>query len=107
MTSLTRIALFGLALSLSGCTLHSSAPITQPSAISKAHPRFAPPPGGNSHWDTSLGVYVLNNARDLYYRERIYYRWNRGWSWGSSPHGPWQPTDSGGVPPGLNRRYAQ
>ena len=94
-------------MSLSGCAVHSSAPISQNPVISKSHPRYAPPPGAESHWDAGLGVYVVGGARDLYYRERTYYRWNSGWSWSSNPNGPWQPTDSSGVPPGLYRRYAQ
>lgn len=97
------IALSGL----TGCAVHSNAPISQNPVISKSHPRYAPPPGAESHWDAGLGVYVVGGARDLYYRERTYYRWNSGWSWSSSPNGPWQPTDSSGVPPGLYRRYAQ
>ncbi|AYC32567.1 hypothetical protein D3880_09310 [Pseudomonas cavernae] len=82
-------------------------PVPKPPSIMKAHPRYAPPPGGNCHWDNNLGVYVLENARDLYYRERTYYRWDNGWFWSNSPQGPWQETDSSGVPPGLTKRYAQ
>ncbi|WP_017937971.1 hypothetical protein [Zestomonas thermotolerans] len=82
-------------------------PAPQQPTTMKAHPRYAPPPGGNCHWDNSLGVYVLENARDLYYRERTYYRWDGGWYWSNSPQGPWQETDSSGVPPGLGRRYAR
>lgn len=96
------IALLGLA----GCAVQSAAPISQPT-VSKAHPRYAPPPGAQSHWDGSLGVYVVEGSRDLYYRERTYYRWSNGWSWATSAQGPWQSTDSSGVPPGLYRRYAQ
>jgi hypothetical protein len=96
------IALLGLA----GCAVQSTAPISQPT-VSKSHPRYAPPPGAQSHWDGSLGVYVLEGPRDLYYRERTYYRWSNGWSWATNPQGPWQSTDSSGVPPGLYRRYAQ
>ena len=84
----------------------ATAPVTNPSGSSN-HPRFAPPPGVDSQWDSGLGVYVIGGAPHLYYRERTYYRWNSGWSWASNPQGPWQPTDSSGVPPGLNRRYAQ
>ncbi|UTW07346.1 hypothetical protein [Pseudomonas benzenivorans] len=97
------IVLLGLT-ALAGCAVQGPAPISQ-APIAKAHPRYAPPPGVQSHWDGSLGVYVLEGARDLYYRERTYYRWSQGWSWATSPQGPWQPTDSGGVPPGLFRRY--
>ena len=71
----------------------------------KAHPRFAPPPGGNCYWDTGLGVYVLEGQRNVFYRERVYYRWDNGWSYSNGPHGPWQPTDSSGVPAGLGRHF--
>lgn len=95
-------------LSLGACVQAplSTAPVTYPSGSSN-HPRFAPPPGVASQWDARLGVYVVGGASHLYYRERTYYRWNAGWSWATNPQGPWLPTDSSGVPPGLNRRYAQ
>ncbi|WPC06640.1 hypothetical protein SBP02_07760 [Pseudomonas benzenivorans] len=99
------LLVLGLA-SLAGCAVHGPAPVTQ-APVAQAHPRYAPPPGAQSHWDAALGVYVVGGARHLYYRERTYYRWHDGWSWATSPQGPWQPTDSGGVPPGLYRRYAQ
>ncbi|WP_137888082.1 hypothetical protein [Pseudomonas sp. 2FE] len=73
----------------------------------KAHPHFAPPPGASSFWDSKLGVYVLEDAKGIYYRERTYYRWNNGWSWASNLQGPWLPTDNSGVPPGLSRQYPQ
>ncbi|MGH8434022.1 MAG: hypothetical protein ACRERX_05985 [Pseudomonas sp.] len=79
----------------------------QPSTRMKAHPHFAPPPGASSYWDSKLGVYVLEDAKGIYYRERTYYRWNNGWSWASNPQGPWLPTDSSGVPPGLSQKYPQ
>lgn len=90
--------------SLVGCAVPSSVPSGQ-LPVSKSHPRYAPPPGAQSHWDAGLGVYVVAGARDLYYRERTYYRWSNGWSWATHPQGPWQPTDSSGVPPGLYRHY--
>ncbi|MBO3275728.1 hypothetical protein [Pseudomonas schmalbachii] len=68
--------------------------------------QFAPPPGGNGRWDASLGVYVIQGQKDLYYRQRTYYRWDDGWYWGVSPQGPWTATDSSGIPPGLTRRHA-
>ncbi len=71
----------------------------------KAHPRFAPPPGVSSYWDTQLGVYVLDKVPGLYYRERTYYRWNSGWTWATYANGPWSPVDSTGIPPGLNRLH--
>ncbi|MBF8757819.1 hypothetical protein [Pseudomonas guariconensis] len=92
----------------------SQPPGTQPSkpaAIPKPMPRtsasFAPPPGGASHWDPRMGVYVLENKTNTFYRQRTYYRWNNGWSWSLSPDGPWQETDSSGVPGGLGRAFAQ
>ncbi|WP_374442407.1 hypothetical protein [Pseudomonas panipatensis] len=76
------------------------------SAKSRSHTQFAPPPGGTGRWDASLGVYVIQGQKDLYYRQRTYYHWADGWYWGVSPNGPWTATDASGVPPGLNRRYA-
>ncbi|HBX54497.1 hypothetical protein [Pseudomonas sp. UBA2684] len=105
MKRLLPLALLAGLLTLAGCAVQSSAPISQ-LPVSKSHPRFAPPPGADSHWDGGLGVYVVDGSRDLYYRERTYYRWSGGWSWATNPQGPWQPTDSSGVPPGLYRRYA-
>ncbi|MFF5865901.1 hypothetical protein [Pseudomonas sp. NPDC012596] len=95
--------------------LPGSQPSTQPSkpaAIPKPMPRtsasFAPPPGGASHWDPKLGVYVLEKKPNTFYRQRTYYRYeNSGWSWSLSPDGPWQETDSSGVPGGLGRAFAQ
>ncbi|PAU54411.1 hypothetical protein [Pseudomonas indica] len=79
----------------------SSAPKPQ---ISKTHPRYAPPPHVASHWDNRLGVYVVE-GRDLYYRERLFYRKERGnWVCSGRPDGPWEPIDIPNVPPGLRNR---
>lgn len=96
-------------LLLGGCSLNATRAPSPPAAPTQAqtHPRFAPPPGGNSYWDGRLGVYVLKGGRDLYYRDRTYYRWTGGWSWASNPQGPWQATDSSGVPAGLGQHYAR
>lgn len=84
---------------------------SKPAATPKTMPRtsasFAPPPGGASHWDPRMGVYVLENKTNTFYRQRTYYRWSNGWSWSLSPDGPWQETDSSGVPGGLGRAFAQ
>jgi len=88
----------------------SSSPITpQPSTApaAKRPTQFAPPPGGKGRWDASLGVYVIQGQKDLFYRQRTYYHWDNGWYWGVGPQGPWTETDSSGVPPGLTRKYAQ
>ncbi|MBA6099947.1 hypothetical protein H4C80_22890 [Pseudomonas juntendi] len=94
--------------------LPGAQPSTQPgkpAAIPKPMPRtsasFAPPPGGASHWDPKLGVYVLDKQPNTFYRQRTYYRFDNGWSWSLSPNGPWQETDSSGVPGGLGRAFAQ
>ncbi|WP_394354758.1 hypothetical protein [Aquipseudomonas alcaligenes] len=88
--------------------MQSAAPLPSGhTGTAQTHPRYAPPPGGNSYWDARLGVYVVKGGGELYYRERTYYRWNHGWAWASSPQGPWQPTDIGGVPPGLGHKHAQ
>lgn len=96
-----------LLLALGGCTLQPSVtPKGEQPVRQQNHPRFAPPPGGNAYWDPALGVYVLRTSGKLYYRERVYYRWDGGWNWASSLNGPWQPTDSSGVPAGLGRTFA-
>ena len=136
MNSTVRLTLITLALGLSACTVHQpdreplppiettpppgpvlkpvpSKPVpTKPVTPSqKPMPRtsasFAPPPGGASHWDPRLGVYVLEGKTNTFYRQRTYYRFNNGWSWATSPDGPWQDTDSSGVPGGLGRAFAQ
>ncbi|MCV9919319.1 hypothetical protein OIU19_10990 [Pseudomonas sp. BT-42-2] len=135
MNSTVRLTLITLALGLSACTVREPVeqplppiesvpprpgpavkplPGTQPSkpaAIPKPMPRtsasFAPPPGGASHWDPKLGVYVLEKKTNTFYRQRTYYRYDGGWSWSLSPDGPWQETDSSGVPGGLGRAFAQ
>jgi hypothetical protein len=96
-----------LGLGLSGCVLQQpSAPVGElPPVQQPSHPRYAPPPGVKSHWNPGLGVYVVEGARDLYYRERIFYRWDGAWSWSSQAGGPWKATDSSGIPPGLFRQY--
>ena len=80
-----------------------STPIPAPGPKTSSH--FAPPPGGNSHWDARLGVHVLDNVPNTFYRQRTYYRWNNGWTWSTSPSGPWQETDASGVPPGLSKQF--
>ncbi|UMZ13745.1 hypothetical protein I9018_08610 [Pseudomonas sp. MPFS] len=84
-------------------TPHAPAPATKPLPRTSTH--FAPPPGGNSHWDARLGVYVLDNQSNTFYRQRTYYRWNNGWSRAISPDGPWEDTDIHGVPAGLGRQF--
>ncbi|MEE1866483.1 MULTISPECIES: superantigen-like protein SSL4 [Pseudomonas] len=90
-------------------TVPSKPPVVTPAP--KPMPRtsasFAPPPGGASHWDPRMGVYVLEGQTNTFYRQRTYYRWNNGWSWSTNLNGPWQETDSSGVPGGLGRAFAQ
>ncbi|MGV6393930.1 hypothetical protein ACTUVN_003156 [Pseudomonas caspiana] len=123
-----RITLLGLVLGLSACAVQPtgpriqepiqtlpgkpapgkpSAPVTPkaPAAGPKTSTNFAPPPGGNSHWDARLGVHVLDDQTDTFYRQRTYYRWNNGWTWSTSRNGPWQETDSSGVPAGLGKQF--
>ncbi len=136
MNSIVRLTLITLALGLSACTVHQQQPDRQPlppietlpppgpvikpgptapkptvTPTPKPMPRtsasFAPPPGGASHWDPKLGVYVLEGKANTFYRQRTYYRWNNGWSWSTNPEGPWQETDSSGVPGGLGRAFGQ
>ncbi|SER20486.1 hypothetical protein [Pseudomonas sp. NFPP19] len=132
MTAIARITLLSLVLGLSACTVHrpvptssepippagpstrpapSTAPGTPSAPIPAAKPLprtsacFAPPPGGHSHWDARLGVYVLDDQSNTFYRQRTYYRWNNGWSRSISPDGPWEDTDIHGVPAGLGRQF--
>ncbi|ROM29698.1 hypothetical protein BK645_12220 [Pseudomonas protegens] len=132
MTAIARITLLSLVLGLNACTVHrpvptssepippagpstrpapSTAPGTPSAPIPAAKPlprtsaSFAPPPGGHSHWDARLGVYVLDDQSNTFYRQRTYYRWNNGWSRSISPDGPWEDTDIHGVPAGLGRQF--
>lgn len=135
MNAIARITVLTLALGLSACAVQRPEPTTRlppippsqpsptpstsptpskpgiPAKPAKPVPRtsasFAPPPGGNSHWDQKLGVYVLDDQTNTFYRQRTYYRYDGGWSWSLSPDGPWQGTDSSGVPGGLGRAFAQ
>lgn len=75
----------------------------QPASTQRTHPRYAPPPGAPSHWDNQLGVYVVEGA-SLYYRERLYYRWDGDWYCAGRPDGPWEPVAPTAVPPGLRNR---
>ncbi len=126
-----RITLLGLVMGLSACAVQPTGPRSQepiptlpgksqqgtpstptptpvpkaPAAGPKTSSNFAPPPGGNSHWDARLGVHVLDDETDTFYRQRTYYRWNNGWTWSTSRNGPWQETDSSGVPAGLGKQF--
>lgn len=134
MHTIARITVLTLALGMSACAVqrpesHTNLPPIPPSQPSptpstsptpgksipakpaKPVPRtsasFAPPPGGNSHWDQKLGVYVLDDQSNTFYRQRTYFRWNNGWSRSVSPNGPWEDTDIHGVPPGLGKKFGQ
>ncbi|MFK7698586.1 hypothetical protein [Pseudomonas caspiana] len=123
-----RITLLGLVMGLSACAVQPTGPRSQepiptlpgksqpstpaptptpkaPAAGPKTSSNFAPPPGGNSHWDARLGVHVLDDEKDTFYRQRTYYRWNNGWTWSTGRNGPWQETDSSGVPAGLGKQF--
>ncbi|WLH37258.1 hypothetical protein PSH79_08125 [Pseudomonas sp. FP2196] len=134
MHTLARITVLTLALGLSACAVQPPGrttnlppiPPSQPSPTPSTSPTpgksipakpakpvprtsasFAPPPGGNSHWDQKLGVYVLDDQSNTFYRQRTYFRWNNGWSRSVSPNGPWEDTDIHGVPPGLGKKFGQ
>jgi len=77
---------------------------SSPPARSGNHPRYAPPPDVDAYWDNNLGVYVVR-GRPLYYRERLYYRWNDGWYSSGRPNGPWETVEGPSVPPGLRRSH--
>lgn len=70
----------------------------------KSHPRYAPPPHAAAYWDNQLNVYVVK-GRDLYYRERLYYRWRGGWFCSGRPDGPWEAVEAPSVPPGLRQLH--
>lgn len=70
----------------------------------RTHPRYAPPPHADARWDARLGVYVLEN-RQVYYRERLYYRWEGGWHCSAQPDGPWEPVAEVSVPMGLRNLH--
>ena len=134
MHTIARITVLTLALGLSACAVQRPEPTTSlppippsqpsptpstspspgksiPAKPAKPVPRtsasFAPPPGGNSHWDQKLGVYVLDDQTNTFYRQRTYYRWNNGLSRSVSPNGPWEDTNIHGVPPGLGKKFGQ
>jgi len=75
-------------------------PAPRPPATQKSHPRYAPPPHAAAHWDNRLGVYVVE-GQNLYYRERLYYRWDGDWYCAGRPSGPWEQVAPPSVPPGL------
>jgi hypothetical protein len=132
MTAIARITLLSMVLGLSACVVQPQQPERLP-PIPPSQPRptpsptpgkpsipakpakplprtsasFAPPPGGNSHWDAKLGVYVLDDQTNTFYRQRTYYRWDNGWSRSISPNGPWEATDIHGVPGGLGRQFGE
>lgn len=74
--------------------------IPRPPATQPSHPRYAPPPHAPAHWDNRLGVYVVKGT-ELFYRERLYYRWDGDWYCAGRPDGPWEPVAAPSVPPGL------
>nr|MBF0683152.1 hypothetical protein [Pseudomonas sp.] len=78
----------------------STPPAPQRPATQRSHPRYAPPPHAAAHWDNRLGVYVVE-GRNLYYRERLYYRWDGDWYCAGRPDGPWEPVAPPSVPTGL------
>jgi hypothetical protein len=75
-------------------------PAPRPPATQKSHPRYAPPPHAPAHWDNRLGVYVVE-GRNMFYRERLYYRWDGDWYCAGRPDGPWEPVSPPSVPTGL------
>jgi len=76
----------------------------RPPATQKSHPRYAPPPHAAAHWDNRLSIYVVE-GRDLYYRERLYYRWDGDWYSAGRPEGPWEPVAAPSVPTGLRQLH--
>jgi hypothetical protein len=94
--------LFALLLPLSACTLS----LGGGDYGYYGHPHHVPPPYGDWRWDDDLDVYVSIGYPRLYYRDRIYYRWDdHGWYWGDHHGGPWQPQGHRSMPPGLYREH--
>jgi hypothetical protein len=79
-------------------------PAPRPPATQKSHPRYAPPPHAAAHWDNRLGVYVVE-GQNLFYRERLYYRWDGDWYCSGRPDGPWEPVAPPSVPTGLRNLH--
>lgn len=70
------------------------------------HPHHVPPPYGDWRWDDDLDVYVSIGYPRLYFRDRVYYRWDdHGWYRGEDYRGPWKPQGHKGIPPGLSREH--
>lgn len=90
--------LFALLLPLSACTLSLGG--------GYGHPHHVAPPYGQWRWDDDLDLYVSIGYPRLYFRDRIYYRWDdHGWYWGDHHGGPWQPQGRRNIPPGLYREH--
>lgn len=79
-------------------------PAPRPPATQKSHPRYAPPPHAAAHWDNRLGVYVVE-GKNMFYRERLYYRWDGDWYCSGRPDGPWEPVAPPSVPTGLRNLH--
>ena len=92
---------------LGGCAMQPPAATDSGDRAGAAanHPRYAPPPGVASQWRPTLMVYQIQGTADLYYRERVYYRFVRGWQSATRLAGPWQAIDRNQVPPNLLRHY--
>ncbi|MBB1519684.1 hypothetical protein [Aquipseudomonas guryensis] len=94
------LLLLALLLPLSACTVYPGY------GGYGGHPRHTPPPYGDWRWDDDLDVYVSIGYPRLYFRDRIYYRWDdHGWYSGDDYRGPWKPHGYQGIPPGLSREH--
>jgi len=95
MTAIARVTLISLVLGLSACAVHRPEPAPAP-------PIETLPPAGPASKPAPPATPQPPAAKPM---PRTSYRWNNGWSGATSPQGPWEATDTTGVPAGLGRQH--
>jgi hypothetical protein len=62
--------------------------------------------GAELRYDTGLGVYVVVGHTEVYFHDGLFVRIRSGvWQVSAKIGGPWQPRDTGWVPPGLRSKH--